>query len=167
MHNRFVPIKEFPNYLINNEGKIWSKPRKIFRKVHKNKDGHVFVVLCKDGKMYNRYIHQLLLKTFVGPRPEGWVCRHLNGDPADNRLENLCWGTPSENQKDAVKHGTSAALNMFGEKCPSSKLTEREVKEIKWLLKHSTLLQREVAVLYNITQANVHCINAGKSWKHL
>lgn len=55
-----------------------------------------------------RYIHQLVLEAFVGPRPEGMVTRHLNGDPADNRVENLAWGTQSENNYDAVRHGTHA-----------------------------------------------------------
>lgn len=34
------------------------------------------------------------------------MCRHLNGNPYDNRLENLAWGTPSENMLDKVRHGT-------------------------------------------------------------
>lgn len=51
-------------------------------------------------------IHRVVLESFVGPRPEGQECRHLNGNPLDNRLENLCWGTRKENAHDAIKHGT-------------------------------------------------------------
>jgi hypothetical protein len=36
-------------------------------------------------------------------------CRHLNGIPTDNRIENLCYGTISENIRDQVRHGTHYA----------------------------------------------------------
>lgn len=53
-----------------------------------------------------RYVHRLVLEAFVGPCPKGMQCRHLNGIPTDNRLENLRWGTPSEDNYDRVRHGT-------------------------------------------------------------
>jgi hypothetical protein len=50
------------------------------------------------------------LLAFVGaPGPGQTVTRHLNGDPADNRLANLAWGTPRENGRDTVRHGRCAA----------------------------------------------------------
>ncbi len=51
-------------------------------------------------------VHVLVAEAFIGPRPEGSECRHLNGNPADNRVSNLAWGTRSENNRDAVAHGT-------------------------------------------------------------
>lgn len=53
-----------------------------------------------------RFVHCLVLEAFVSPRPDGMVTRHLNGNPADNRVENLAWGTQAENMRDAVRHGT-------------------------------------------------------------
>jgi hypothetical protein len=52
-----------------------------------------------------RYIHDLVLETFVGPKPPGACVRHLNGNSRDNRLENICYGTYSENMYDRVAHG--------------------------------------------------------------
>ena len=49
--------------------------------------------------------HVWVLETFVGPRPPGAVARYLNDKPADNRLTNLAWGTPSENLQDAIING--------------------------------------------------------------
>jgi len=48
----------------------------------------------------------LVATAFHGPCPDGQQCRHLNGDPADNRSDNLKWGTPSEQAHDKVRHGT-------------------------------------------------------------
>ena len=53
-----------------------------------------------------RFLHAAILLAFVGVRPEGMEVRHLNGDPADNRLVNLRYGTRSENALDTVRHGT-------------------------------------------------------------
>lgn len=68
--------------------------------------GHLHVsLLCGDGDRRSRRVHSLVAEAFIGPRPEGSVIRHLNGDPQDNRPENLRWGTVSENMFDRVRHG--------------------------------------------------------------
>jgi hypothetical protein len=66
--------------------------------------GHLSVVLGRSGG--TRMVHALVLEAFVGPRPPGMECRHLDGDPKNNRLENLCWGTRTENIEDALRHGS-------------------------------------------------------------
>lgn len=50
------------------------------------------------GKDYK--VHRLILETFVGicPTPN-MQCDHINRNPQDNRLENLRWATPSENNR--------------------------------------------------------------------
>jgi hypothetical protein len=59
-----------------------------------------------DGRI--RFVHQLVLEAFVGPRPSGLLTRHLNGVPSDNRLVNLAWGSSGENASDAIRHRCSA-----------------------------------------------------------
>jgi hypothetical protein len=44
------------------------------------------------------------------------VCRHLDGNPINNRLENLRWGTHKENKADAIKHGTAHDIGMESSK---------------------------------------------------
>lgn len=84
------------------------RPHRVRSAVRKPKalpKGHLAVTLVRDTQLRSHTVHKLVLEAFVGTRPEGSMCRHLNGDPADNRLENLTWGTASENQSDAVNHG--------------------------------------------------------------
>lgn len=64
--------------------------------------GYPYVTL---GNKDRRYVHHLVLETFVGPRPEGNYGRHLDDDPANNCVGNLAWGTPSENSYDKVANG--------------------------------------------------------------
>ena len=56
-------------------------------------------------KRIRRYLHDLVLTAFAGPRPAGAVARHLNDNRTDNRIENLAWGSRSENQWDAFRNG--------------------------------------------------------------
>lgn len=67
------------------------------------KCGHVSVVLRRNTN--GKPVHQLILKTFVGECPEGMEVLHKNGDPQDNRLGNLRYGTRSENILDVYYQG--------------------------------------------------------------
>ncbi|WP_067496874.1 NUMOD4 motif-containing HNH endonuclease [Nocardia ignorata] len=70
------------------------------------RDGHHRVCLSRDGLTTTVQVHVLVATHFIGPAPAGAVCRHLDGDPGNNVVDNLAWGTVSDNQKDAVGHGT-------------------------------------------------------------
>lgn len=76
--------------------------------------GHLAVSFYKDGIRHPRRVHRLVLTTFCRPPLPGEVCRHLDGNPANNRLGNLTWGTYSENAYDRVLHG-----NHFRSECPT------------------------------------------------
>ena len=78
--------------------------RKLAGKRH-IRSGHIDIHMRVHGKKKFAKAHQLILFAFVGPKPNGMECRHLNGNPADNRLENLVWGTRRENVFDSIKHG--------------------------------------------------------------
>ncbi|MDT5366637.1 MAG: hypothetical protein QOC62_1068 [Mycobacterium sp.] len=47
-----------------------------------------------------RRVHQLVLETFIGPRPEGMKGLHWDDVKTDNRLMNLRWGTDADNKRD-------------------------------------------------------------------
>jgi hypothetical protein len=88
-------------------------------------------------------------------------CRHLNGNPGDNRLENLSWGTHKENMIDRNGHGKFHPL--IGEKHPNSKLTETDVRVIRRL----PWKQRLIARCFGINQAQVSAIKLRRQWKHV
>ena len=60
-----------------------------------------------DGKQKKYRIHILKAKAFIySPNPLGYnVVRHLNDIKTDNRLENLAFGTQSDNVKDCIRNG--------------------------------------------------------------
>lgn len=58
------------------------------------------------GTRQKRKVHILVAATFLGPRPADLEVRHLDGNRLNNAVENLRYGSRSENMMDAVKHGT-------------------------------------------------------------
>lgn len=101
------PIAGFPGYEVSNYGRVMSYRGRVplLRSLAK-REGYPALALYADGKPRMRNVHQLVAVAFLGPPPPGQEVRHLDGDRANSRLENLRYGTRSENQKDAVQHGT-------------------------------------------------------------
>lgn len=160
-------IPRFSNYCITKGGKVWSKPRHgKWLKPYKQKNGYLTVNL-QDKNKGNISISRLVLETFVGPCPEGMKCRHLNGDRQDNRLENLCWGTRSDNQKDAIRHGTASCLKRKGHNSNFAKLTENQVKLIFCAYHDGAYTQQELADCFGVGQGCIQAIVTKKNWGHL
>jgi len=165
-------IPNFPNYFITKEGKVWSSPKSTSNKKGKfltswleGGGKYPTVSLCKDGKLYKKFIHHLVLETFIGPRPNGMECRHLDGNPSNNKLENLCWGTHRENMKDRIKHKTQ--VDNSGEKHGMAKLKESDVRMIIYMYRTGEFTQQEIAEIYNVDPRSVSSIVNKRTWKHI
>jgi hypothetical protein len=59
--------------------------------------GYKYIKVIINSKRQNKYIHQLVAKSFLGERPEGLVIDHINRNKLDNNLENLRYVTIREN----------------------------------------------------------------------
>ncbi len=83
-----------------------------------DKGGHLKVSLSKPSVVRNAYVHRIVAIAHTGPPPIGMECRHLDGDPTNNSVANLAWGTRSQNVLDAVAHGTYRNANSEKTHCP-------------------------------------------------
>lgn len=111
---RWLPIPGYPGYEASDFGRVRSLLRGRARILaHRfTSQGYVQYMLrdpLRPGHRRRqrrlRFAHQLVLESFVGPRPQGLITRHLNGSRDDNRLINLAYGTHAENAQDRVLHG--------------------------------------------------------------
>jgi len=48
-------------------------------------------------------VHILVLEAFVGPRPDGLVGCHKDDNTTNNAVENLYWGSESQNTHDRCR----------------------------------------------------------------
>jgi len=173
-------IEGYPYYEVSNRGQVRSLPRLVrcrgggsrlvvggIRKLCKVPGGGYYVVsLHNDGGQKRFYIHRLVLDAFRGPKPNPrMVCRHLDGDPTNNRRSNLVWGTCQENADDMRRHGT--VDRPAGEKHPCAKLTDKKVLRIRKLYATGEYTLAAIATAYGVTAVCVRDVVRRITWKHL
>jgi hypothetical protein len=105
-------------------------------------------------------VDRLVLEAFAGPCPEGLECCHNDGDPANNRLENLRWDTRKANVEDSRRHGTMR----LGSRA-HTKLREEDVREIRRQKAEGVPMDR-LAAAFSVSRANIEAIVYCRSWRH-
>lgn len=163
-------VAGFPGYRVASDGTIWSRRKRggglraEWRLLRPwcDRDGYYAANLYREGRGHTRQVHRLILEAFVGPCPDGMETRHLNGDPADNRLENLAWGTRIENEDDKLRHGRRAR----GERHHQAKLTWIDIVAIRALAKAGRPC-RSIAEEFGVGETAIHNIIARKKWRHV
>lgn len=171
---RVVP--DFPGYEVNNVGDVRSITRAvphqnvtktIFGRMKKSRPqkngGHLRLTLFHERANKSVFVHRLVMAAFAGPLPAGKIVRHLNGDPRDNRFENLAYGDAFENAADAIRHGVTAR----GERARKSNLTDRKVREIRAFANDPRISQKYIAEMYGVTPANICSIVKRHTWTHI
>lgn len=149
-------IPGFPGYEASSLGRIRSIPWKGIQ--HQCPNGRYLSVQVKiEGKRKALWVHRGVLLAFKGQPLPNQECRHINGNPKDNRIDNLAWGTPFENTRDKYLHGRI----LYGETNLSAKLTASQVSQIR----ESTLSSRELGAAFGVSDRHVRDIRKGKYWR--
>jgi hypothetical protein len=120
-----------PYYLVSDNGRIWSRrsSRRLRTPCYSDQRGSHPQVSLRDGhgKQRTWLVHQLVMSAFVGPCPPGMEILHGPLGNSVSSLENLSYGTRSQNVMDRVRDGTMVR----GERHPFTKLTETKVRTIR------------------------------------
>lgn len=167
-------VKSLPRTVKSKWGSTQDRPGKMLSCPISKSTGYPLVGLSflGKGKRKQYSVHVLVLEAFVGPCPEGMMCRHFpDNDRTNVRLDNLQWGTYRQNQKDREVHGTDSR----GEKSTQSKLTEAEVLEIRRIHKErrkagrkaGVNIKNDLAVQFKVTPFCIDRIICRYSWKHI
>lgn len=127
--------------------------------VNHHRGGYRYVNLKDDSGQHLCRVCRIVATAFIGECPRGFQVRHLNGFSADDRLENLVYGTPRENAADKERHGTAAR----GETHGGAKLTETDVHRIR----NGDECAHELAAQFGVHFGHINNIRRGVRWKHV
>jgi hypothetical protein len=151
-------------YIVSNDGRVFSDQpwrgtnfRELAQETHKQ--GYKIVTLSKPRK--RMLVHVLVAEAFLPNRPEGHEVRHLDGNPSNNHVDNLAWGTRQDNIDDSKRHDTFAR----GSKNGNAILTEDDIVVIRKLIADGCT-QVDIADLYGVSKACIASV-ATRSWQHV
>lgn len=142
-------------YRISNYGVIVGPSGKVLRPM-KSESGHLYVFI--DRK--RRYVHRLVLETYCGDCPLGMECRHLDGNPSNNHISNLRWGTKRENVEDRERHGRMPIPHLS----PFTKLKPKDIPIIYFLHLEGNS-SRAIGGLFRTSHTTIQKIIRGERWK--
>ena len=113
-----MEIEGYENYLIYEDGRVFSKKRNRFLKPGLDSCRYHYVVLCENGKPKNHSIHRLVGIHYIPNDENKSEVDHINRDRTDNRIENLRWVSHSENQQNQgiKKNNKTGIKNIFYDK---------------------------------------------------
>lgn len=174
------PIPNFPGYFATEDGKIYStltwgghgnrrrgqeSPREL--RPGRIGGGRFHVTLFRHGLRHQRFVHRLILETFVGPCPVGMICCHGPAGRGDHSLNNLEWGTQKKNcGPDKIRDGK----DIHGEEHKLSKLNELKVRIIRRAYSNrgrDGISGVELGRIFGVTRKNICEITRQRSWRHI
>ncbi len=128
------------------------------------RNGYKRSTISIENRQHQRLVHRLVAEAFLGPPPSTiHQVNHIDGNKANNCINNLEWRTRQENGKHA--YATGLSISRKGTEHWRSKLTDAQIVEIKSLI--GTASQREIASRFGVQQPQISRIATGKRWAHL
>ncbi len=117
---------------------------------------------CVEGKMHGAHVlaYEVHNKTKVS---RGLLVCHTCDNPKCINPDHLFLGTHQDNKNDCVgKHRHSR-----GEKVNTSKLDEKQVMEIRKIYEKGNKNQKELGIIYGVSQVQISSIIRKQSWSHI
>jgi hypothetical protein len=156
MRWRYVPGYE-TQYLVSESGHVYSTLSEKLLRPGTASNGYLTVSLRRKSHC----VQHLVAAAFLGPRPEGALVLHCDGDRTNNCVANLRYGTASDNRKDAEMHGTVPRGTAYA----SAKLDDDAVRYIR--AKRGEISQSRLARMFGVSPAAVQAVHDNRTWTHV
>jgi len=148
------------------EGRFWSKINQVENdecwewRGATSSDGY--------GQFFLRgetlYAHRVMYQEYRSGNPDGQMVLHHCDNPTCVNPNHLYLGDQSDNMQDAVKRDR---LVIPGPREGGTKLTEEDVSYIKWYLRNTGRVQKNIGEQFGVTQETISSISRGDAWNHV
>lgn len=127
--------------------------------------GYKIVSLSMNGYFKKYLVHRLVAEAFITNPDDKPYVNHLDGNKANNRVDNLEWATPSENIQHAYDNELRTPIR--GENNSQCKLTD---EDILWIKTHVIKGDKDfgckaIAKKFGVTEPHISSIVNGKKRK--
>lgn len=157
-------IPDAPGYEVSSRGRVRSNMRSLARpvKFYTERIGYQAFGVGRRGARRVMRVHRAVALAFI-QNPEGKAqVNHIDGNKANNCIENLEWATQSENMRHA--YDTGLYKNQIqGETVGTSKLTEEQVRDIR--AAKGTL--KELGKRFGVSGTCIFLVRSRKRWTHV
>lgn len=97
-----MEIVNYPNYLVYEDGRVFSKKRRKMLKPIETEKGYHIVGLYNDGKQKLCKVHRLVAQAYIPNQDNKPEVDHIDRDRSNNHVSNLRWATHSENRQNTI-----------------------------------------------------------------
>lgn len=133
------------------------------------RDRYGYGASCYRGKQIKA--HRLAYMLFVGPIADGLSVCHRCDNPGCVRPEHLYIGTVAVNNRDRAMKGRGwdqhGRIGARGRQNGMAILTDDDVRAIRTAYSTGTVLQRDLAAQYGVTDVAIGLVIRRKTWKHV
>lgn len=173
-YEQWLPVVGYEDlYEVSNLGRVRSigagQGRRTGRILRQWRSGHGYMMadLQVALKAKSKLVHCLVAEAFLGSRPEKHDVDHVDGDRTNNVLLNLRYLTRSGNiiaRNERLRNfGLRVTGDQSGENNPSSKLTERQVENIR-VLGAQGITHKKIAGIFGVRRETVGKILRNERW---
>lgn len=171
------PITDYENYAVSNFGRIKNITTGTILSQSLTNKGYHKIFLRNSSKQTTFLIHRLVSTYFLDEpsielkesalktKDKKVLVNHKDGNKLNNHVDNLEWTDHSKNAKHA--YDNDLQIPSFGETNGKSKLTEKEVLEIRQLYQQVNGRRgiiKELSIIYNVSPSTVSDIINNVTW---